>query len=251
MATPPHELRTFAFGDADGGLWGAALDAGTPALVFGAADVTASAGGAQAIAWSHEDPSWRLAGDGFELLVSPAGSGESNNGEARGDSAGNDPLEELCQVSGVLRLDGAEHAVQCPGTRSVATGLDLGEIESVRSVSGWFSDDDALSLLALRPAGSAGPDRDLLAATVFAPEGTVTVDEPRLSTTYQGDGLPARTNLELWIGEGEDQVPRRAAAEALSSGGEVDAGGVRLRVTPLRCHSRGLEGVGVYLLARF
>jgi hypothetical protein len=251
MATGPDELRTFAFADPDGGLWGAALDAGTPALVFGAADVTASAGGAQAIAWSREDPNWRLTGDGFELLVSPAPTGELDVGEARRDGAGDDPLEQLCQVSGVLRLDGAEHAVQCPGTRSVATGVDLREIESVRSVSGWFTDDNALSLLALRPAGSAGSDRDLLAATVFAPEGTVTVDEPRLSTTYQGDGLPTRTNLELWIGEGEDQFPRRAAAVALSSGGEVNAGGVRLRVTPLRCHSRGLEGVGVYLLARF
>jgi len=241
MATIPSELRTVAFGGVDGRLWGGALDAGTPALVFGADGNTGSAAGAPAIAWSRDGAGWRLEGDGFELVISPVVDGEA---EA-------DALEELCTVSGWVVLDGVQHEVKCPGTRSFTAGLEVGEIESLRGVSGWFADDDAVSLLALRPAGSAGSDRDLLAATMFTPDGLITVDEPRLSTTYGGDGVPTRANLELWFGQDEEQSSRRAAAEALSPGGEVQADGIQLRVAPLSCHSRGLDGVGVLLLARF
>ncbi len=240
MATIPRELRTVAFGGMDGRLWGGALDAGTPALVFGAEGATAFAAGGPAIAWSHDGADWRLNGDGFELLVSPVSGGDA---EA-------DPLEELCTVSGRVVVEGAEHQVSCLGTRSFTHRLEVGEIESLRGVSGWFADDDAISLLSWRPAGSAGSERDLLAATMFTPEGRITVDEPRLSTTYRGDGVPTRANLELWFGQDEEQSSRRAAAEAVSSGGEAQADGILLRVAPLVCHSRGLDGVGVLLLGR-
>ncbi len=241
MAVPAPTLRTLAFGDPDGRIWGGALDAGSTALVFGADDTTGAAAGKQAIAWSQDAQGWRLAGEAFELLVSPAPLADPTA----------QPPEELCQVSGRIVLGGVEHAVQCPGARSVATGPNVGEIESMRAVSGWFGDDDAVSLLALRPIGSSGSDRDRLVATVFGPEGPVTVDEPRLSTSYGGDGRPSATNLELWIGEGEEQVSQRTAGEARGGGASAQADGIRLQVTPLRCHSRGLDGAGVYLLARF
>jgi hypothetical protein len=57
--------------------------------------------------------------------------------------------------------------------------------------------------------------------------------------------------LELWVGDGDEQFPRRAAGEALGPGEELSAGAMTVRILPLRCHSAGHDGPGVYLLARF
>ena len=159
-------------------------------------------------------------------------------------------VDELCRVSGELVINGRDSAVDWPAHRSLAGGFDARHLGSVRSVAGWFDGDHAVSLLAFRDRGSAGQEGERLTATVFDPEGAVWVDEPRLSTTYAADGRPTRASLELWIGEGEEQFPRRAAAEAAGTGGELDVDGLQLQVTPLRCHSRGLDGAGVYMLAR-
>jgi hypothetical protein len=118
-------------------------------------------------------------------------------------------------------------------------------------VSGWFDQDEAFILLALRAAQAVGQESDLVAATLFDPEGWVPVDDPRLSTTYAESGLPARTNLELWVGEGENEFPRRVAAEAAGDGAVLTTEETQLRVVPMRCHSRGREGNGVYVLATF
>lgn len=116
---------------------------------------------------------------------------------------------------------------------------------------GWFEDGQALALLAVRPQGRGAQEDERLTATVFDPEGPLSSEEPRLSTTYDSEGLPARAGLELWIGDGEEQYPRRAAAEASGPGARLDVDGVALQARPFRCHSRGLDGPGVYLLARF
>jgi hypothetical protein len=63
--------------------------------------------------------------------------------------------------------------------------------------------------------------------------------------------LPSRTNLELWVGEGENEFPRRVAGEAAGDGAVLATEETELRVIPLRCHSRGREGTGVYVLATF
>jgi hypothetical protein len=243
-------FRALAFGDVEGRFWGGALDAGIPALVFGAPGGTGSASGQTALDWSDEGRGWRLSGDGFELHVKPGGEGPPSGSDA--DSCdGMTGFEELCRVEGVVSIGADQHAVDCVGTRCVVDGIDLGSLDSVRAVSGWFADDQALALLAFRARRSAGHGADLIAATLFDPEGWVPVQDPRLSTTYADTGLPARANLELWIGEGENEFPRRAAAEAAGAGAGVKAEGLELLVAPLHCHSRGLDGAGVYVLATF
>ena len=104
---------------------------------------------------------------------------------------------------------------------------------------------------ALRPQRARGQEEDRIEATLFDPEGEIAVEDPRLSTTLAAGGRPVRTSLELWIGVGEEQYPRRAAGEALGDGGAAQGEHVNLQVTPLRCHTGGHEGAGVYLLARF
>jgi hypothetical protein len=133
----------------------------------------------------------------------------------------------------------------------VIDGVDAGSLGSARIVSGWFDRDEAFMLLALRAAAAMGQESDLVAATLFDPEGWVSVDDPRLSTTYGASGLPSSTNLELWIGEGDQEFPRRVAGEAAGDGAALQVQDTELRVIPLRCHSRGREGTGVYVLATF
>jgi hypothetical protein len=153
-------------------------------------------------------------------------------------------------VSGTLSVAGSERAVECVGIRNAAAELRIGRVHSLRALSGWFDADHGLTLLALRPVASKGQEGDLVAATLFEPEGWTTVEEPRMSTTYRAGDRPSRASLELWVGEGDEQYPRRAAAEAAGEGASVQRDDLTLLVTPLRCHTRGLDGAGVYLLAR-
>jgi hypothetical protein len=109
-----------------------------------------------------------------------------------------------------------------------------------------------MSVTAFRPRKAKAHDGDLLAAAVIAPDGSPPVEDPRLSTTYAGDGWPARAGLELWLAgeEPDQQYPRRASGEALGVRARGLAGDLELQAEPFRWHSRGREGAGMYLLAR-
>jgi len=240
-ATAPSPFRIVAFGDLEGHIWGTAIDAGDPAIVFTTPDGTGSASGTEAVRLLVDGPGWRLAGDGFELLVTPTGE----------EDAGDD---QLCQVTGTLSVAGTQRSVDCIGTRSSGDARDLerlGQLDSVRALSEWFATDRGVALLSFRPQRGAGQETDLVAATMFEPEGPLAVNDPRLSTTYKNGGRPSRANLELWVGEGEDEYPRRTAAEARGDAASVGGDRVELEVTPLRCHTGGSDGAGIYVLARF
>jgi hypothetical protein len=249
--TAANHLRTLAFGDLEGGLWGAALHTATPILVFGDSSGVTWSAALPADAWTAEGVGWRLTGDDLDLHITPGGEAEemeSGHDEASADLSG---CDELCRVRGTVAVGGSPRRIDCVGTRCVIEGVDAASLGSARMVSGWFGEDEAFMLLALRAADTVGQEADLVAATLFDPEGWVAVDDPRLSTTYAASGLPSRTNLELWIGEGENEFPRRVAGEASAEGAVLQVEDVDLRVVPMRCHSRGREGTGVYVLATF
>jgi hypothetical protein len=239
-------FRTLAFGDVDGRLWGAAVQSAQAGLAFGNGDCARTA---PTPAWTVEDRVWSLSGDGFELHLEPRGETPEepdSDGDAPADVSG---LQELCRVHGRLSLNGVEQIVDCGGTRTEIDGLKPDAIASVRAVSGWFGLDEAITLIALRSSRASDHEADLVAAMLFDPDGWVPVSDPRLSTTYTGAGDPARANLELWVSDGENEFPRRAAGEAAGIGVNFSAGELALRVAPMRCHTRGLEGAGVYVLA--
>jgi hypothetical protein len=247
-----NHLRTLAFGDVEGGLWGAALHSVHPVLVLGDSSGAIWSHVLSADAWSAEGMGWRLAGDGIDLHVVPGGEAEAMESEEPEDSGADlSGSDELCRVRGTVAVGGVQRTLDCVGTRCVIDGVDAGSLGSARMVSGWFADDEAFMLLALRAAEAVGHESDLVAATLFDPDGWIPVDDPRLSTTYSESGLPARTNLELWIGEGENEFPRRVAGEAAGEGAAFSTQEAALQVIPLRCHSRGREGTGVYVLATF
>lgn len=260
VAAPP--LRLVAFGDLEGTIWGAAVDAGEPAIVFGTAAASEAVAGAEQIQFLVEGDRWHLTGAGFDLLVStpeppaevapPAASEQSADAAPPASAAPNGSGgDELCAITGTVTVSGSEQEIDCLGTRSTDPDFERDGLDSLRSVTGWFGPHRGLILRALRPRRGRGQEEDRMAASVFEPEGRIDVDEPRLSTTYASAGRPARTSLELWIGAGDEQYPRRAAAEALGEGGAAKGDRLSLQVTPLRCHASGLDGAGVYLLARF
>lgn len=239
------QLRTLSFGDVEGQIWGAALFAGSGVAALGL-------GGASVVEpvseWEMDGVRWRLAGAGFELEVHPA----TEERESFPPTDAREPVhgvQELVRVHGTVARGGSDHHLECVGTRSAIDGVDLGALASLRAVAGWFDVDEAFTLLSLRAARGRGQESDLVAATLFDPEGWVPVHDPRLSTTYDGAGLPTRMNLELWVNEGENEYPRRAAGEAAAATATATADGLDLRAVPLRCHSRGREGAGVYVLA--
>ncbi len=240
------QLRSLSFGEVDGALWGGAIDLDGPALALGAGAATISRAGSQELHWSADGPRWRLTGDGLLLEVNSRREALGPACAPRSEATG---VDELCRVEGRVAIDGSERAVDCIGTRSTVDGLDAGAIDSLRAVSGWFSDEEAFALLALRARRGGGHESDLIAATLFDPEDWLAVSDPRLSTTYSASGAPLRTSLELWVGDGDDELPRRAAGEATGAEAAAQAQRLQLRVLPLRCHSRGLDGSGVYLLA--
>lgn len=245
-ATGSPSLRVLTFGRVDGSLWGAAVGAGAAGLVIGDGGATAAVELAPD-GWQVDDQTWRLAGGGCDLRVqSLAPEPASADASARPEVTGR---QELCRVRGVVTHDGAERQIDCVGARTELDGVDPGALASLRAVGGWFADDEAIALLALRRARTPGQESDLIAATLFDPDGWVPVSDPRLSTTYTGDGVPTRVNLELWVGDGEHEFPRRAAGEAAAAAAGLRRPGLDVRAVPLRCHSHGREGAGVYLLA--
>jgi hypothetical protein len=241
-------VRAVAFGNPDGSVWGAGLDAGVPAVIAsGETDPVTVV-----LAWNVDSPDWELSGDGIALTVSPVSKPQPPAADDESPApvvAEPEPAwsgrQELCRVVGTV--DGVE--IECVGVRTELTQVRPGELGTVRGFSAWVSAEEAVTLLALRPGSEAHQERDLVAATVFEPDRWMTSHDPRLSTTYDDDGHPTRATLELWIKQGEREFPRRAAGEAAGPAVAVAGDDVTLRVQPLRCHSRGGDGAGVYLLA--
>lgn len=208
----------------------------------------------------HDGPGpdpWRIEGDEVSLTFSPAGP-PARAGSA---DAGIESLDQLCEVSGAVVLGGDQHEVSSTGSRtSLEARFELSAIESFRQTAAWFGPSAGLSLLSYRPRKSRGQDTDLVTAAVLEPELAHPVADPRLSTTYDEAGVPARVGLELWF-ESDDadeepdedeqrHFPRRAAAEGLGEPIRWEVAGFGLLAVLLRYHSRGGDGAGVYLLGQ-
>ena len=248
-------LRTVAFGEDS--VWGtvwvsapagatlAALGAGPEVIVVSEVGLSDSAA----------DPSgeWRLDGDGVALVVSPAGELVEVRAEGKDGIEG---WHQLVRVSGRFGRGAGqhEHEVECLGLRSSwSDAVDLAKFASIRAVSAWFDPDEAYALTAFRPRKAKAHDGDAVAAAAITPDGAPAVEDPRLSTTYAGDGWPARAGLELWLAsdpESDQHYPRRASGKAAGARAQTLAGDFELQAEPFRWHSRGREGAGMYVLAR-
>jgi hypothetical protein len=161
--------------------------------------------------------------------------------------------EQPLRVRGSARTGDARIAVDGLGQRGHSWGApDWERIELARSVSAWLGDDLAVSLTAIRPAGKHEHADEALAAAIierseYGEPRAVDVADPRLSTTYDGDGRQRHAGLELWVDE--EGFPRRAAGE-VACGTSLDLGALRLDCAFFRWRMEGREGVGRYDVLR-
>jgi hypothetical protein len=181
----------------------------------------------------------------FEALGAPA---EIDAAEPVARAGGMVGYEQLCRVRGTVRTGDAEHTIDCPGQRSHLWGEpDWGRLEATRTVTAWLDDGTGVSVTTVRAPGANGHGADAAWGVLHDPAGSLHIDEPRLSTTYDGDGHQRRAGLELWIGD--DGYPRRAAGEVLC-GSTFDLGQLRLDCAFFAWHMEGREGVGRYDMVR-
>jgi hypothetical protein len=182
----------------------------------------------------------------FEALGAPA---ELDPAEPVARAGGMVGYEQLCRVRGTVRTRGAEHTVDCLGQRSHTWGEpDWKRIESTRTVTAWLDDGSGVSIATVRPEGKRGHDAEAAWGVLLDPEGSVHIDEPRVSTTYDADGRQRRAGLELWVGE-DDDFARRVTGEVLC-GSTFDLGQLRLDCSFFSWRAQGRDGVGRYDLVR-
>ena len=171
------------------------------------------------------------------------------------EPGGQDGYEQLCEVRGVVTVHGQRIEVECLGQRGHAWGTpDWDKIALARSVSAWTGEGTGLALHALRSAKAKHHDEEALIAYLVGmgehadAEAPAPVEDPRLSTTYDGEGRQRRVGLELWEHE-ESDFPSRASGEALC-GTTLDLGRLRMDLAFFRMTVNGRPGVGRYELLR-
>lgn len=260
---------TFSFGDPEADVYavarvglsgesaasglGLVFSSGEPVAVQadGVADVTErswAAIDAAGLATTVQRPleSWTLsfASDGatFDLQVEAASAaGEMADGGMEG-------YEQLCRFTGDATIGGRRTTIDCLGQRGHSWGApDWDTMALARTLGVWIGDDLGVSLLAIRPAGSDRHDQESINAYLYEGGEPVRVEDPRLSTGYDGEQRQQRAGLELWVDE--ESHARRAAGEIVC-GTSLDLGRLRLDCAFLRWHMEGRDGVGRYDILR-
>jgi hypothetical protein len=187
---------------------------------------------------------------GFELTFEAAGPpAEIEPSEPAARAGGMAGYVQLCHVHGTAHAGGRTHEVRGLGERGHAWGEpDWERIGSTRTLAAWLDDGTGVALCTVRPAGASDHEGEATWAALLGSAGTLRVDEPRLSTTYDDAGRQRRAGLELWVGQ-EDSYPRRAAGEVVC-GSTLDLGQLRLDCAFLRWRMDGRTGIGRYDVLR-
>lgn len=144
-----------------------------------------------------------------------------------------------------LELGGKKRSLTCPGSWLSWEQDPRRDASVVRQLAMPTGEDVTVLLAARRPAGLAGHGEEEVSGFRATREQVEPYREALLSTQYDGQGRPTRIGLELWLGEGEETHPTRAAATVI---GTVTDGDVTAAM--LRTSAEGNEGVGSYLVWR-
>jgi hypothetical protein len=185
---------------------------------------------------------------GFELELEAASEPASLD-DAVARSGGMEGYEQLCVARGTVLVDGATRELACLGQRGHTWGApDWSRIALARSLTVWADGGPGVALSAIRPAGAANHAEEAVWAALLGPDEVKPVADPRLSTTYDGDGHQRRAGLELWVAD-DDDVPERASGELLC-GSTLELGPLALDLAFFAWHFEGREGVGRYDVLR-
>jgi hypothetical protein len=225
-----------SFADVERGWYGVALlgDETALAVLFHGREIAGVMTEAS-LSVSEERAAWDGPDAGFEVTLEPASAPIEHAGGT----------DQLVHVRGTVRAGAVTEEVDCVGQRSTRD-RDLSGVDLVRAVSAWLGDGGVV-LEALRPQGADSHDAETVWAALVEQGEPVAVTDPRLSTTYDGDGHQRRAGMELWLGE--DGYPLRAAGEVIC-GSSLDLGEVQLDLAFFRWRAEGTEGVGRYDILR-
>jgi hypothetical protein len=159
--------------------------------------------------------------------------------------AGMRGYEQLCAVGGTV----SGRPIECLGQRGHSWGEpDWQGNELSRTVTAWLEDGTGVTLSAFRPTGARAHAEEAMACALLGHDGPRPVAEPRLSTTYDGEGRQLRAGLELWVGE-EDDYPHRGAGRAVC-GSTLDLGQLQLDCAFFEWTVDGRRGLGRYDILR-
>jgi hypothetical protein len=279
VAEQVHELRkpgdtdavTFAWGDPGAGLYGLARVAtglgadgaeqpSALAVVFSGREplgAVALAGpeAPEAVSASIEEPlrRWAVRGAGslaFDLeFTATTPSAELGGRDKAAKAGGLQGYEQVCRVSGTVRVEGRSRTVNGLGQRGHAWGNpDWDKIALTRTVGAWFDDGSGVVIGAVRPEGVPTHADEAIWAAALDGERARIVDEARLSTTTDEAGRQIRAGLELWVGK-DDDYPFRGTGEVVA-GSTLELGALRLDVAFFRWHVDGRTGTGHYDVIR-
>ena len=255
--SPASEAITYAFATPEGDVCGVArlgrADGRTSGLVLLFRDgepvaVRADGEGPAGLAENGDGP-WSLSFDGdvpFTLEFAPTGPPlELGAASAAAQAGGMEGADVVCRVSGTL--GGAPFAGR--GQRGRSWGdPDWERMTLARTLSGWFDDGSAVSLVAVRPAKGSSHADEAVSALLLEADEVREVADPRLSTTYDAEERQRAAGLELYIGA-EDPAAVRAAGEVVA-GTTLDLGRLRLDCAFFRWRMQGRSGVGRYDVLR-
>jgi hypothetical protein len=170
---------------------------------------------------------------------------------------GLDGYEQICHVSGRARIGGREATIDCLGRREHTWGaVDWESVEALRRVDAWLDDGGGLLIAASHPAGAEGHEAEAISAILIDVDDetgepelyAAAVAEPRVSTTYDGEGHQIRAGLELWVAD-DDELPLRGAGHAIC-GTTLELGRLRLETAFFDWSVAGRHGTGRYDILR-
>jgi len=223
------ETVTAGFADAGAQLQGVAIE-GAGALLAVGDRVEAVPGFRLA---DIDGSACRLGGDGaYEVTLEPFGPPA-----ALGDAA----RVWICRARGTV----ADRPLD--GFGSITRTLADDRIVLERAVTAWLGPGLAVALAARRPRRASGHGDEELHAAVMRgkPLEPLPVADPRLSSTYDGDGLLLRCGIELWE-TAEAEFALRYGGIAGVRGELAREDGARTRVTFMSFRGDRERGVGRY-----
>jgi hypothetical protein len=172
-----------------------------------------------------------------------------------GKLGGMEGYDQLVRVSGSVTIDGVERPFVGRGQRGHSWGApDWDKLTVARALGVWLEGDVGITLTAVRPAKADSHADEAIHAVMLGHDGETNepvarlVADPRVSTTYDGEGRQRHAGLELYLSE-DDDYARRAAGE-VACGTTLDLGRLRLDCAFFTWRMDGRSGVGRYDVLR-
>jgi hypothetical protein len=163
--------------------------------------------------------------------------------------------DQLVKVTGKVTIGGRARTFSGRGQRGHSWGApDWDKLGLARTLGVWLEGDAGVTLTAVRPAKATSHADEAIHAVMLGRDGetdqpvSLVVADPRVSTTYDGEGRQRHAGLELYE---TDEAPyaRRAAGE-VACGTTLDLGRLRLDTAFFTWRMEGRNGVGRYDVLR-